>query len=52
LASVLVPGFSVSGILSFILAPVLLSFVNTFIGSYFAEKLPAITSPGKGAGSQ
>lgn len=52
LASVLVPGFSVSGILSFILAPVLLSFVNTFIGSYFAEQLPAITSPGKGAGSQ
>lgn len=52
LASILVPGFSVSGILSFILGPVILSFVNTFIGSYFADKLPAITSPEKGAGSQ
>lgn len=48
LASIVVPGFRVSGILSFIIAPVILSFVNTFINNYFAEKLPQITSPGDG----
>lgn len=42
LASVLVPGFYVSGILAFILGPVLLSFVNTFLSKYFAEKNPEI----------
>ncbi len=51
LASVLVPGFRVSGILSFIIAPVLLSFVNTFIGKYFADKFPEFNSPEKGADS-
>lgn len=51
LASVVVPGFGVSGILAFILAPVLLSFVNTFIANYFADKFPEINSPKEGAGS-
>ena len=44
LASVLVPGFQVSGLLSFLLAPVLLSFVNTFLGNYLAEKYPNVLS--------
>ncbi|QYX30437.1 phage holin family protein [Sphaerospermopsis torques-reginae] len=38
LASVLVPGFRVQGIIAFILAPVVLSLANTFINKYFAEK--------------
>lgn len=38
LASILVPGFSVSGILAFILGPVVLSFANTFLSKYFAER--------------
>lgn len=38
LASVLVPGFYVSGILGFILGPVVLSLVSTFLNRYFAEK--------------
>ena len=40
LAAVLVPGFGVHGLLAFILAPVILSFVNTFLNKYFAEKTP------------
>jgi putative membrane protein len=38
LASVLVPGFRVQGIIAFLLAPVVLSLANTFINKYFAEK--------------
>ena len=38
LASILVPGFSMHGILAFLLAPVVLSFANTFISQYFAER--------------
>lgn len=38
LASVLVPGFSVHGVLAIILGPMLLSFVNTFLSKYFAER--------------
>jgi putative membrane protein len=38
LAALFVPGFSVNGILAFILAPVILSFVNTALNSYFVEK--------------
>jgi putative membrane protein len=38
LAAVLVPGFGVHGIAAFILAPVVLSLVNTFINNYFAER--------------
>jgi putative membrane protein len=40
LASVAVPGFQVSGILSFILGPVILSFVNTLLTNYFVERYP------------
>lgn len=38
LASVVVPGFRVVGLLSFILGPVILSAVNTFLTNYFVEK--------------
>lgn len=43
LASLFVPGFKVGGLLAFILAPVLLSLVNTFLSNYFAEKFPSLT---------
>ena len=43
LASILVPGFKVTGLLAFILAPVLLSLVNTFLSNYFAERFPNLT---------
>ncbi len=42
LASVLVPGFKVSGLLAFILGPAILSFVNTFLSKYFAERYPNV----------
>ena len=38
LASILVPGFSMSGLLAFILAPVVLSLASTFLNTYFADK--------------
>ncbi|MGB3536319.1 MAG: phage holin family protein [Microcoleaceae cyanobacterium] len=38
LASVVVPGFQVTGILAFIIAPVILSFASTFFNKYFAER--------------
>lgn len=38
LASVLVPGFSVHGLLGVILGPVILSFVSTFLNRYLAER--------------
>ncbi|MDF5728014.1 MAG: phage holin family protein [Rhizonema sp. PD38] len=44
IAAFLVPGFSVHGIIGFFLAPVVLSFANTFIGNYFAEKNPLLKS--------
>lgn len=37
-ASILVPGFSMSGLLAFILAPITLSFASTFLNNYFAAK--------------
>lgn len=40
LASVLVPGFYVHGWLALILGPVVLSFVNTLLSKYFAERNP------------
>lgn len=43
LAAFLVPGFSVHGILAFILGPVVLSFANTLIGNYFAERNMVLT---------
>ncbi|MDJ0591297.1 MAG: phage holin family protein [Pleurocapsa sp. MO_226.B13] len=42
LASLFVPGFRVAGLLAFILAPVLLSFVNTLISKYFGEKFSTL----------
>jgi putative membrane protein len=53
LASVFVPGFRVAGPLAFILGPVILSLVNTFLSNYFVEKYPdlkiggASTNPNK-----
>ncbi len=38
LASIIVPGFTMSGLLAFILAPIVLSFCSTFLNKYFAEK--------------
>ncbi|GAA6620937.1 phage holin family protein [Scytonema sp. NUACC26] len=38
LAAFVVPGFSVHGIIAFLLGPVVLSFANTFINNYFVEK--------------
>lgn len=38
LAAALVPGFTVRGIIAFLLGPVILSFANTFINNYFVEK--------------
>ncbi|NJR64934.1 MAG: phage holin family protein [Leptolyngbyaceae cyanobacterium CRU_2_3] len=40
LASVAVPGFSVHGLIAFLLGPVILSLVNTFLSKYFAERHP------------
>ncbi|WP_036480496.1 phage holin family protein [Myxosarcina sp. GI1] len=42
LASLFVPGFQVTGLLAFILAPVLLSAGNTFLNNYFGEKFPTL----------
>jgi len=38
LASLLVPGFAVHGALAIVLAPIVLSFTNTFLSQYFVEK--------------
>ncbi|KAM3109750.1 phage holin family protein [Phormidesmis sp. 146-33] len=38
LAAAITPGFSVHGPVSFILAPVILSFASTFLNKYFAER--------------
>ncbi|MBW4612105.1 MAG: phage holin family protein [Desmonostoc vinosum HA7617-LM4] len=46
LAAVLVPGFSVRGIIAFLIGPVILSFSSTFINKYFAERNLALTSGG------
>lgn len=43
LAAVLVPGFYVNGLLAFFLGPVILSFVNTLLSKYFAERNPDVT---------
>lgn len=44
LAAVVTPGFYVSGLLEFILAPVILSAVNTLLSKYFAEKYPQLSA--------
>ncbi len=38
LASIIVPGFTMNGLIAFILAPIVLSFSSTFLNKYFAEK--------------
>ncbi len=43
LAALLVPGFYVHGLIGFILAPLVLSFVNTFLNKYFTEKYPTLS---------
>lgn len=43
LASILVPGFRVSDLIAFILAPVVLSGANTVLSQYFGDKYPAVT---------
>jgi putative membrane protein len=42
LAAVLVPGFSVHGLLAIILGPIALSSVNTFLIKYLAERRPEL----------
>lgn len=49
LASLFVPGFTVSGLAAIILGPVVLSFVNTFLSRYFVEKYPTLASDVKGS---
>ena len=49
LASLVVPGFYISGIIGFLLGPVVLSTVNTFIGNYFEKKAPASLLDGAGS---
>ncbi|TAE55177.1 MAG: phage holin family protein [Nostocales cyanobacterium] len=38
LASVIVPGFRVQGIVAFIFAPIVLSLANTVMSKYFADR--------------
>jgi putative membrane protein len=47
LASILVPGFVVKGLIAFIVAPVILSSVNTFLSQYFVERYPQLTTEKK-----
>jgi putative membrane protein len=47
LASILVPGFVVQGLIAFIVAPVILSSVNTFLSQYFVERYPQLTTEKK-----
>ncbi|MBE7383958.1 MAG: phage holin family protein [Leptolyngbya sp. SIO1E4] len=42
LSSLFVPGFYVQGVLGFLLGPVVLSFVGTFLGKYMADKYPQL----------
>jgi putative membrane protein len=49
LASVLIPGFTVHGLLAFLLSPVLLSVSTTFLSKYFAEKGMGQSLPGENA---
>lgn len=42
LASLFVPGFRVVGLIAFIVAPIIMSFVNTLINKYFGERFSAL----------
>jgi putative membrane protein len=52
LASILVPGFVVKGLVAFILGPVILSLASTFLNNYFTEKGAGITLPGANAAKE
>ncbi|TVQ05378.1 MAG: phage holin family protein [Leptolyngbya sp. DLM2.Bin27] len=52
LASLVVPGFYVSGLIGFLVGPLVLSTVNTFIGNYFDKKAPAFLRDGSETGSE
>lgn len=52
LASILVPGFAVRGVLAIILGPIVLSFVNTFVTNYLAERKPELQLAQKNAEPQ
>lgn len=47
LAAVLVPGFSVHGLVGLLVGPIILSFVNTFLSQYFAERHPELNTADK-----
>ncbi len=47
LAAILVPGFRLHGILAAILGPIVLSFVNTFLSNYLAERYPQLKAQSK-----
>lgn len=51
LASLAVPGFYVTGLIGFLVGPLVLSAVNTFIGNYFDKKAPAFLRDGSDVGS-
>ncbi|MBE9158051.1 phage holin family protein [Nodosilinea sp. LEGE 06152] len=46
LASLFVPGFYVTGIIGFLVGPIVLSAVNTFLGNYLDKKAPAFMKDG------
>jgi putative membrane protein len=41
IASILVPGFAVHGVIAFIFAPIILSFVNTILAKFVVERFSA-----------
>ncbi|MBD2111833.1 MULTISPECIES: phage holin family protein [Cyanophyceae] len=49
LASLVVPGFYITGIIGFLVGPLVLSAVNTFINNYFDKKAPAFLRDGTGS---
>lgn len=51
IASLAVPGFYVSGIIGFLLGPIVLSAVNTFLGNYLDKKAPAFMQNSLGENS-
>lgn len=46
MASLFVPGFYVTGIIGFLVGPIVLSAVNTFLGNYLDKKAPAFMKEG------
>lgn len=52
LASLAVPGFYVQGVIGFLLGPVVLSAVNTFLNNYLDKKAPAFLKDGSQPSSE